>query len=166
MNVQSNLGMQVTTFDNPMGVDGFEFMGFSAPDPKLLHDLFPCLGFTAVARHKSKKITLYRQGNCNFLVNEEPDSFASAFAGKHGPCACGFAIRFFRSAEEVREQALAKGGRLSRNGNRPRPWTCRLSRVSAAACFTWWTVMAIGARCTTPNTIGSRVSSGIPRASV
>jgi 4-hydroxyphenylpyruvate dioxygenase len=58
MNGQPNLGMQVTTFDNPMGVDGFEFVEFAAPDPALLHALFPKLGFTAVARHTSKKITV------------------------------------------------------------------------------------------------------------
>jgi 4-hydroxyphenylpyruvate dioxygenase len=109
MSAQPNLGMEVTTFDNPMGVNGFEFVEFAAPEPKLLHDLFPRLGFTPVAKHKSKKITLYRQGDCSFLVNEEPESFASAFAEKHGPCACGFAIRFTRPAEEVHEGALANG---------------------------------------------------------
>jgi 4-hydroxyphenylpyruvate dioxygenase len=83
---------------------------FAAPDAKLLHDLFPRLGFTPVARHKQRKITLYRQGDCNFLVNEEANSFAAAFAAKHGPCACGFAIRFSKPATHVREQALKKGG--------------------------------------------------------
>lgn len=109
MSAQPNLGMEVTTFENPLGVDGFEFVEFAAPDPKLLHDLFPRLGFTPVAKHKSKKITLYRQGDCSFLVNEEPDSFAADFAAQHGPCACGFAIRFEKPAGEVREQALANG---------------------------------------------------------
>ena len=110
MNAQPNLGMQVATFENPMGVDGFEFVEFAAPDPQLLHDLFPRLGFTAVARHKSKKVTLYRQGQCNFLVNEEPDSFAADFAAKHGPCASGFAIRFDKPSSEVLEAVLANGG--------------------------------------------------------
>lgn len=109
MSAQPNLGMKVTTFKNPMGVDGFEFVEFAAPDPKLLHDLFPRLGFTAVARHKSKKVTLYRQGECNFLVNEEPDSFAADFAAEHGPCACGFAIRFSRPAAEVLQATLDNG---------------------------------------------------------
>ena len=109
MSAQPNLGMEVTTFENPMGVNGFEFVEFAAPDSKLLHDLFPRLGFTPVAKHKSKKITLYRQGDCTFLVNEEPDSFASAFAEKPGPCACGFAIRFTRPAAEVHKEALANG---------------------------------------------------------
>ncbi len=109
MNAQPNIGMQVTTFENPMGVDGFEFVEFAAPDPKLLHDLFPRLGFTAVAKHRDKQITLYRQGGCNFLVNEQPDSFAADFAAEHGPCACGFAIRFQRPAAEVLKAVLANG---------------------------------------------------------
>ncbi|MGH8127726.1 MAG: 4-hydroxyphenylpyruvate dioxygenase [Gammaproteobacteria bacterium] len=109
MSAQPNLGMEVTTFENPMGVDGFEFVEFAAPDPKLLHDLLPRLGFTPVARHKSKKITLYRQGECSFLVNEEPDSFAVDFAAEHGPCACGFAIRFSHPTDEVLQATLGNG---------------------------------------------------------
>src|SRR4051812_29744119 len=109
MNAQPNLGIEVTTFENPMGVDGFEFVEFAAPDPKQLHALFPKLGFTAVAKHRTKKITVYRQGECNFLVNEEPGSFAADFAAKHGPCASGFAIRFEKPAAWVREQALGNG---------------------------------------------------------
>ncbi len=109
MNAQPNIGMQPTTFENPMGVDGFEFVEFAAPDAKLLHELFPKLGFTAVAKHKTKAVTLYRQGECNFLVNEQPDSFAADFARQHGPCACGFAIRFKRPADEVRTAALKNG---------------------------------------------------------
>ena len=104
-----NTGIEVTTFENPMGVDGFEFVEFAAPDPKLLHELFGNLGFTAVARHRSRKVTLYRQGDCNFLVNEEPDSFAADFAAQHGPSACGFAIRFRKPADEVLAATLANG---------------------------------------------------------
>jgi 4-hydroxyphenylpyruvate dioxygenase len=110
MNAQStNVGMQPTRFPNPMGVDGFEFVEFAAPDPVLLHDLFKRLGFKAVAKDRTRAITLYRQGACNFLVNEEPDSFASDFAKKHGPCACGFAIRFSRPAPEVLRKTLENG---------------------------------------------------------
>lgn len=109
MSTQPNPGIEVTTFENPMGVNGFEFVEFAAPDAKFLHELFPTLGFTAVAKHETKNITLYRQGDCNFLVNEEPNSFAADFAAKHGPCACGFAIRFTRPADEVRKMALEKG---------------------------------------------------------
>jgi 4-hydroxyphenylpyruvate dioxygenase len=78
--------------ENPLGVEAFDFAEFAAPDAALLHDLFPKLGFTAVAKHKSKNITLYRQGTIDFLVNEEPDSFAAKFAAEHGPCCTGFSL--------------------------------------------------------------------------
>ncbi len=110
MSAQPNVGIKPVQFENPMGVDGFEFVEFAAPDAKLLHTLFPKLGFTAVAKHKQKAITLYRQGECNFLVNDEPHSFAAEFAKKHGPCASGFAIRFSKPASQVKEAALKNGG--------------------------------------------------------
>ncbi len=90
--------------DNPLGIDGFEFVEFAAPDAALLHSLFRHMGFTAVAKHRERKVTLYRQGDINFLVNEEPDSFAADFAREHGPCACGFAIRV---ADAARARAVA-----------------------------------------------------------
>jgi 4-hydroxyphenylpyruvate dioxygenase len=93
---------------NPLGIDGFEFVEFAAPDAALLHDLFSRLGFTAVARHRNRRITLYRQGDINFLVNEEPDSYAAAFSREHGPCACGFAVRV-SDAGEARTRALENG---------------------------------------------------------
>ena len=63
-------------WDNPMGTDGFEFVEYTAPDPAALHALFERMGFRAVARHRSKAVTLYRQGDINFIVNAEPDSHA------------------------------------------------------------------------------------------
>ncbi|MEN1960744.1 4-hydroxyphenylpyruvate dioxygenase [Luteimonas sp. MJ246] len=109
---QPNLGMQVTTFENPMGINGFEFVEFAAPAGRAdaMRTYLEQLGFTAVAKHRSRAITLYRQGTINFLLNEEPDSFASDFAASHGPSACGFAIRFKRPAGEVLEHVLANGG--------------------------------------------------------
>ena len=93
MSAQPNTGITPTSFPNPLGINGFEFVEFASPDPRALHALFQSMGFTAVARHRSKAVTLYRQGTCNFLINETPDSFATDFAAAHGPCACGFAIR-------------------------------------------------------------------------
>ncbi|MGD8574990.1 MAG: 4-hydroxyphenylpyruvate dioxygenase [Gammaproteobacteria bacterium] len=97
-----------------MGVDGFEFVEYAAPDGDMLHALFNKLGFTAVAKHKSKNITLYRQGGINFLVNEEPNSFAADFAAKHGPCACGFAIRV-ADEKKAYQKALEKDARPIEN---------------------------------------------------
>ena len=112
MNAQPNLGMQVTTFENPMGIDGFEFVEFAAPAGQAagLHAQFRRMGFSAVLRHASRPITVYRQNGVNFLVNEDPDSFAADFAAAHGPGACGFAIRFRKPAADVFEAVLANGG--------------------------------------------------------
>jgi 4-hydroxyphenylpyruvate dioxygenase len=85
--------MQFTPWENPMGTDGFEFVEFAAPDPKAMGALFEQMGFTAIARHRHKDVTLYRQGEINFLINAEQDSFAQRFARKHGPSVCAIAIR-------------------------------------------------------------------------
>lgn len=112
MSAQPNLGMQVTTFENPMGINGFEFVEFAAPpgQGEAMADYLRRLGFTAIAKHRSRAITLFRQGGINFLLNEEPDSFAADFAAKHGRSACGFAIRFRKKPAEVLEHVLANGG--------------------------------------------------------
>ena len=93
---------------NPLGINGFEFVEFAAPEAAVLHELFRNMGFVAVARHKSRDVTLYRQGGINFLVNEEPDSFAAEFARAHGPSACGFGIRV-ADGDAARAHALANG---------------------------------------------------------
>jgi len=79
--------------DNPMGLDGFEFIEFASPEAGVLEPVFHMLGFEAIARHRSKNVTLYRQGDINFILNEEPDSRAAFFAQEHGPSACGMAFR-------------------------------------------------------------------------
>ena len=108
MSAQPEVGFRPTTFDNPMGIDGFEFVEFAAPDPAPLRALFTRMGFSAVAKHRTRDVTVFRQGGVNFLVNAEPDSFAADFARAHGPCACGFAIRV-RDAQHAYDAALAKG---------------------------------------------------------
>src|ERR1700691_1195171 len=80
-------------WENPVGTDGFEFVEYTAPDTVALHTLFERMGFRAVARHRSKAVTLYRQGGVNFIVNAEPDSHGSRFARVHGPSACAMAFR-------------------------------------------------------------------------
>lgn len=79
--------------ENPMGTDGFEFVEFAAPDPSVLDGVFRTLGFEPVARHRSKDVTLYRQGDINFIINNEEGSPAYYFAEEHGPGACGLAFR-------------------------------------------------------------------------
>ncbi len=78
---------------NPMRTDGFEFVEYAAPDPESLRHLFENMGLPAVAHHRSKNVTLHRQGDVNFIINAEHDSFAQKFARAHGPCACAMAFR-------------------------------------------------------------------------
>ena len=91
-------------FDNPMGLMGFEFVEFASPTPNTLEPLFEKLGFSLVAKHRSKDVVLYRQGGINFIVNREPKSPAGYFAAEHGPCACGLA---FRVKDSHKSYALA-----------------------------------------------------------
>ena len=82
-----------TPWENPMGTAGFEFVEYTSPDPEKLAETFKRLGFKTIAKHRRKNVTLYRQGNINFLLNAEPDSFASRFANRHGPSICAIAFR-------------------------------------------------------------------------
>jgi len=95
-------------FENPMGTDGFEFVEFAAPDPMELDKTFRTLGFQPVARHRSKDVTLYRQGGINFIVNAEPKSPAFYFAEEHGPSACGLAFRV-KDSHRAYRRALELG---------------------------------------------------------
>ncbi|MGF1609104.1 MAG: 4-hydroxyphenylpyruvate dioxygenase [Kiloniellales bacterium] len=76
-----------------MGTRGFEFVEYTAEDTAALGRLFEQMGFTAVGRHRSKRVTHYRQGGINFIVNAEPESFAQSFARVHGPSVCAMAFR-------------------------------------------------------------------------
>ena len=96
------------TDDNPMGTDGFEFVEYAHPNPAELHALFKLMGFVAVARHKTKAITVYRQGDINYLVNEEPGSHGFNFVAAHGPCAPSMAFRVV-DAKHAYERAIALG---------------------------------------------------------
>ena len=96
---------------NPMGTDGFEFVEYTAPDTRALEALFEQLGFTAAARHRHKDVVLYCQGDINFIINHESRSFAQAFATKHGPSICAFAVRV-RDAADCLQRARTLGAEL------------------------------------------------------
>ncbi|MDF3035403.1 MAG: hppD, partial [Paucimonas sp.] len=100
--------MQFQPWDNPMGTDGFEFIEYAAPDSKALRVLFERMGFAAIARHRHKDVTLYRQGDINFIVNAEHDSFAQRFARQHGPSICAIGLRV-KDASLAYRRALELG---------------------------------------------------------
>jgi 4-hydroxyphenylpyruvate dioxygenase len=95
-------------FENPLGLDGFEFIEFSAPEKGLLEPAFERMGFTRIARHRSKDVDLWRQGEINLIANYEPKSPAAYFAAEHGPSACGMAFRV-KNARVAYDEAIARG---------------------------------------------------------
>ena len=95
-------------YENPMGLMGFEFVEFASPTPGVLEPIFEKLGFSKVAVHRSKNVVLYRQGEINFIVNNEPKSYAAYFAAEHGPSACGMAFRV-KDAHKAYARALELG---------------------------------------------------------
>ncbi|WP_035416037.1 4-hydroxyphenylpyruvate dioxygenase [Ferrimonas kyonanensis] len=105
--------MAITDY-NPLGTDGFEFVEYTAPDAEgidKLKQLFGLLGFTEIAKHRSKQAWLYRQGDINFIINAQPHSQAAEFAALHGPSVCGMAWRVADSAKAL-AHALENGARL------------------------------------------------------
>jgi len=85
--------MKKDSCQNPMGTDGFEFIEYTSPDPEYLRVLFERMGFPVTARHRHKDVTRHSQGDINFIINAEPDSFAQGFAATHGPSICAIAFR-------------------------------------------------------------------------
>jgi 4-hydroxyphenylpyruvate dioxygenase len=85
-----------------MGTEGFEFIEYAAPDPAAMAGVFERMGFRAIARHRHKEVTLYRQGEINFILNADPESFAQRFARLHGPSVCAIAFRVQDAASAYR----------------------------------------------------------------
>ncbi|MGH8802477.1 MAG: 4-hydroxyphenylpyruvate dioxygenase, partial [Casimicrobiaceae bacterium] len=113
-------------FDNPMGLEGFEFVEFASPTPGLLEPLFTQMGFAHVANHRSKDVSLFRQGDINFIVNREPKSAAFYFAAEHGPSPCGMAFRV-RDSHRAYARALELGAQPA--DSPPGPMELRLPAI-------------------------------------
>jgi 4-hydroxyphenylpyruvate dioxygenase len=95
-------------FENPLGLDGFEFIEFTAPTRGMLEPVFAQMGFSHIARHRSKQVDLWRQGGINLIANYELHSPAWYFGQEHGPSACGMAFRV-KDAAKAYAEALARG---------------------------------------------------------
>jgi 4-hydroxyphenylpyruvate dioxygenase len=105
-------------WENPLGTDGFEFVEYASPRAEELAQLFTRLGFTAVARHRSKQVTLFRQGDINFILNAEPNSQAERFTTIHGPSVNAIAFRV-RDAAQALHALVAGGARPVESGAGP-----------------------------------------------
>lgn len=93
---------------NPIGLDGFEFLEFSAPEKGVLEAAFASMGFTEIARHRTKDAQLWRQGQINLIANYQPRSPAAYFAREHGPSACGMGFRVANAAAAY-DEAIRRG---------------------------------------------------------
>jgi 4-hydroxyphenylpyruvate dioxygenase len=94
--------------NNPAGTDGIEFIEFAHPEPRELADLFTAMGFSLVARHENRDVSVWRQGDVTYVVTAEPGSFAAKFAENHGPCAVSMGWRVV-DARHAYEHAIANG---------------------------------------------------------
>jgi len=90
--------------DNPLGLNGFEFVEFTSPEPSRMIETLERLGFTAAATHPTKDVVRYKQGRINVLINRDPSGQAAEFRTAHGPSANGMA---FRVADPKRAFAMA-----------------------------------------------------------
>ena len=95
-------------FENPVGLDGFEFIEFCGKDPEKVEKAFDLMGFARVARHRTKDVILWRQGDINLLLNNEPKSPAWYFAQEHGAAACGMGFRV-KDARKAYDYLLEHG---------------------------------------------------------
>ena len=100
----------MTTHDNPLGLDGFEFVEFTGPDPDALAQLFTAMGFTHVANHKSKNVRRYTQGDINFLLNMDATGQVAEFRQAHGPSANAMAFRV-KDAHQALAMAVERGAK-------------------------------------------------------
>lgn len=96
--------------DNPLNLDGIEFIEYASPDPAALEQIFFKFGFQKIGQHKRKQVTLYRQNQVNFIINNEPGTFAAKFAKQHGPSICATGFRT-KNAQRAFDLALQRGGR-------------------------------------------------------
>ena len=97
---------------NPLGLNGFEFVEFTSPDPDAMAAHLVQLGFTATHRHPSKNVTRFKQGRINLMLNRDDAGRVAAFRGVHGPSASAMAFRVTDPAAAM-TWALANGGKTT-----------------------------------------------------
>jgi 4-hydroxyphenylpyruvate dioxygenase len=87
---------------------GFEFVEYAAPDPAAFGAYLTRLGFTAIGRHRSKEVLLYRQNQINIIVNSDVQSFEASYSHLRGARICAIALRV-PDAAAAYEHALRQG---------------------------------------------------------
>lgn len=90
-------GTRIAVPDIPdrIASDGVEFLEFAADEHEAaeLAGLFRMFGFRKAAKHRTKDVTLWRQGGINLLINTEREGFAHAAYLMHGTTVCDIGLR-------------------------------------------------------------------------
>ena len=94
--------------NNPIGMDGIEYIEFATSKPQALGGVLERLGFRLVARHRSREIELYRQGSMNLVVNSHPADIPRTVTPVERPVISAIAIRV-RDAGAAFRRALDLG---------------------------------------------------------
>ncbi len=102
--------------ENPLGVDGFEFVEFTGPDPAAMIARLELMGFTQTHVNPANDVVRLKQGDITLLVNRSPSGQAGDFARDHGPSANGMAFRV-SDAKAAFEGAVKRGARPAEGAN-------------------------------------------------
>ncbi len=78
---------------NRLGIEGIEFIEYTTSHPQALGQVLENMGFKPVARHRSREVTLYRQGGMNLVVNANPEDARMSGAADGEPVISAVAFR-------------------------------------------------------------------------
>jgi 4-hydroxyphenylpyruvate dioxygenase len=93
---------------NPVGMDGIEFIEFSTAKPQAFGQVLEMMGFRPVARHRSREVLLYRQGEMNIIVNAHAGGLPRSVQPSETPVIAAIALRV-RDAATAYRHALERG---------------------------------------------------------
>jgi len=93
---------------NPLGLDGIEFVEYATSRPQALGQVLEMMGFRPIARHRSREVLLYRQGDMNIVVNAHDAGLARAAAPSESPVIAAICLRV-RDAAAAYRHVLERG---------------------------------------------------------
>ena len=87
---------------NPLGLLGIEFVEYATSRPQALGQVLERLGFVPVARHRSREVQLYRQGDMHIIVNAHQGGLSGQAAPSETPVIAAVAFRVRDAASAYR----------------------------------------------------------------
>src|SRR5260221_10251929 len=98
----------IAEIGNPLAMEGIEFVEYSTSKPQALGQVLETMGFRPIARHRSREVLLYRQGEMNVVVNAHAGGQARAVRPSETPVIAAIALRV-RDASAAYRLATARG---------------------------------------------------------